>query len=55
MSLRTYYLHLNVAGQNKEISKNGKPKKDNNNYIERKIRRTYLRDKRAPKPPHTGN
>jgi len=49
--LRTYCLRLNIAGQDKEINKKGTPK----NYVERKTRRTYLRDKRAPKPPHSGN
>lgn len=55
MPLRTYCLHLNVKGQDKEVGKNGTPTKDKKNYPEKKTRRTYLRDKRAPKPPHNGN
>eukprot|EP00102_Acyrthosiphon_pisum_P024545 XP_016661755.1 PREDICTED: high mobility group protein 20A-like [Acyrthosiphon pisum] len=42
---------MDKSGQNKEIST---PNKDNKNYVERKTRRTYLRDKRAPKPPLSG-
>jgi len=53
--LRTYCLHLNIKGQDKEVGKNGTPTKDKTNYPEKKTRRTYLRDKRAPKPPHNGN
>lgn len=53
--LLTDCLHLNIAGQDKEINKNGTPKNDNKNYVKSKTRRTYLRDKRAPKPPNSGN
>jgi len=31
------------------------PKNDHKNYVKSKTRRTYLRDKRAPKPPNSGN
>jgi len=52
---RTYCLHLNFAVQYKESNKNGTPKNDDKNGAKSKIRRAYLRDKRAPKPPLSGN
>ncbi|XP_060857761.1 high mobility group protein 20A-like isoform X2 [Metopolophium dirhodum] len=45
---------MDKSGQDKEIDKNGTSKKNNKNNVERKTRRTYLRDKRAPKPPYSG-
>jgi len=45
---------LNVAGQDKKFKKSGTKNLDKN-YVKSKTRKTYLRDKRAPKPPLNGN
>jgi len=51
--LHTYCLPLNVTGQHTEINKNGA--NVNNTFVKSKKRRMHLRDKRAPKPPYSGN
>lgn len=52
---RTYYLHLNFAVQYEKSNKNRTPNNDDKNGAKSKIRRAYLRDKKAPKPPLSGN
>jgi len=53
--LPTYYLFLNVIGQDDEFIENGLLKKVDKNNVKGKKRKKCLRDKTAPRPPHSGN
>jgi len=55
VSLLNYWLLINIIDQEDEFIETGLPKKIDKYNVKGKKRKKYLRDKKAPRPPHSGN